>query len=82
MQTVRIHRLRNPAMQHHSVAPSASFHGLPPSSSGSRIEDQQFAVMQTTFAESGGLLGVNEVARLLRHRTQQPISEVARGQVA
>lgn len=64
-------------MQQHSIAPCENFHAVPPGSWGSRIEDQQFAMMQTTFVESGGLLGVNEVARLLRRRAQKPLSEMA-----
>ena len=47
-----------------------------------RAEDREFAQMQRAFGPHGGLLGGNDVARAMRHRTSQPLSELARSIVA
>jgi len=49
-----------------------------PAHRGRRVEDQQFAAMAQAYRRSGGLAGGDEIARLLRRRSEQPISMLAR----
>lgn len=43
-----------------------------------RLEDRQFCLMERAFRPTGGLVGGDEVVRLLRRRSDQPISMLAR----
>ena len=43
-----------------------------------RLEDRQFETLQQAFARHGGLATADGVARLMRCRSDQPISELAR----
>ena len=43
-----------------------------------RLEDRQFAAMELAFARHGGLATADGVARLMRCRSSQPISTLAR----
>jgi hypothetical protein len=43
-----------------------------------RIEDRQFAMMEVAYRRHGGLASGDDVARLLRRRTSQPLSILAR----
>ena len=49
---------------------------------GQRIEDRQFLEMDSAFRRTGGLASGDEVARLLRRQSEQPISTLARWIVA
>ena len=46
------------------------------------VEDRQFLTMKGAYARTGGLAFGDEVARLLRRRSEQPISTLARWIVA
>jgi hypothetical protein len=43
-----------------------------------RLEDRQFEVMERAFARHGGMATADGVARMMRCRSEQPISELAR----
>jgi hypothetical protein len=43
-----------------------------------RAEDRQFLAMQRGFAQSGGLAKGDEVARMMRRDSKQPLSTLAR----
>jgi hypothetical protein len=47
-----------------------------------RLEDRQFLVMQHAFHLTGGMVSGDEMARLLRRHSDQPISMLARWIVA
>lgn len=47
-----------------------------------RLEDRQLLVMQQAFRPTGGMVSGDEMARLLRRRSEQPISMLARWIVA
>ena len=47
-----------------------------------RVEDQRFLMMERAYSRSGGIASGDEVARLLRRRSEQPISKLARWIVA
>jgi acyl-CoA synthetase (AMP-forming)/AMP-acid ligase II len=47
-----------------------------------RLEGSQFLAMQCAYARNGGLASGDEVAQLLRWRSEQPISTLARWIVA
>jgi hypothetical protein len=49
-----------------------------PVSTQDRLEVQQFVLMERAFRPGGGLVGGDELARLLRSRFWQPISVLAR----
>lgn len=49
-----------------------------PASWGHRLEDRQFLNMVRAYRATGGLANGDEVARLLRKRSEQPISMLAR----
>jgi hypothetical protein len=58
-------------------------HGLPdrmafPPRSHARLEDRQFEAMEQAFARHGGMATADGVARMMRCRSEQPISELAR----
>lgn len=43
-----------------------------------RLEDRQFLVMESAYRSTGGLVSGDQLARLMRRRSQQPISMLAR----
>lgn len=51
---------------------------LAPPSTQDRLQVQQFDLMERAFRPGGGLVGGDELARLLRSRYWQPISVLAR----
>jgi hypothetical protein len=53
-----------------------------PASTGRRLEDRQFELMNQVFTATGGLVDGNALAGQLRRRWDQPISRLARAIVA
>lgn len=43
-----------------------------------RAEDREYLAMEDAYARNGGLACGDEVARMLRHRSSQPLSQLAR----
>lgn len=69
--------LQRPCSGQSPAWPLAYSHG-PQTVPANRIEDRQFLSMTQAFGRAGGLTSGDAVARLLRKRSDQPISMLAR----